>query len=100
MNYDTPAGDNYFRLWSRYHVYGIGILYGWLLFELRQGSKVGKFIKSGAVSIVFMIIFIYKILTSTISSKPFVSSRDDPTLDNLNFTLIFANILYDILFFN
>ena len=44
--------------------------------------------------------FFIQNVTPTISEKPFVSSRDDPTLGNLNFTVIFASVLYDILFFN
>ena len=30
--------DAYFRIWSRYHVYGIGIIFGWTLYEIRQGT--------------------------------------------------------------
>ena len=30
--------ENYFVIWARYHVYGIGILFGWLILRIRNGG--------------------------------------------------------------
>ena len=37
--------DDYFRLWARYHVYGLGILFGWLMTSVRRGNKLTKLLK-------------------------------------------------------
>jgi len=36
MDYWTDA---YFRLWARYHVYGLGVLFGWFISHYRTVGK-------------------------------------------------------------
>ena len=38
--------DDYARIWARYHVYGIGILFGWILSSNRAGNRFTKLVNS------------------------------------------------------
>ena len=43
--------DTYFSLWSRFHPYGIGILFGWLLKQKRD-TKLQKTIQNRVIYLV------------------------------------------------
>ena len=42
--------DPYFTIWGRYHVYGIGILFGWFISSYRTTGSLTRFLAKSAVS--------------------------------------------------
>ena len=81
--------DNYLRIWSRYHVYGLGILFGWLIIELKNGHKFGKFLKStkGAVLLWYVSLALLWITGKRLNSNLRLRSRNLYSQPLFKFTL-------------
>ena len=45
----TMEGDVYMRPWARYHAYGVGILFGWLILAERKGNGFKNFVKNNKI---------------------------------------------------
>jgi hypothetical protein len=48
--------DNYFRIWARYHVYGIGVLFGWLILETKSKKTIPKFLGKSKIFEIFAVL--------------------------------------------